>query len=363
MKLNISKIWKDLDYPEKLQNHCKVVNQKALELADSLISNGIKVNRELVDTGSMLHDIGRSDEHTIKHGLLGYDKLIELGAPEEVALIAKRHVGAGISKGEAVKLGLPEEDFLPITIEQKIVSYADNLIDNNKEIGFEKELKNWTGRWGKNSLQVQRFLMQHEELENYIDTAGMIALEEGGGVAKKDLMEKAGKGIADFVKKNFELEEKKVLVFCGSGNNGGDGFVAARYLKETGIDVELAVFEEQKTELSKENFKKAEERGIHFYTILAPEGIGGFGADIIIDAICGTGLRGDAREPLASAIKWINGKEVPVVSVDVPSGVNPDNGDFNGAAVKADYTLCLHRVKKGLVGNENTGELRIVEIF
>ena len=235
--------------------------------------------------------------------------------------------------------------------------------DNNKEIEFKKELIGWKKRWGNDAIQVQRFRMQHEELEHYIDTAGMIALEEGGGIPKKDLMEKAGKGIAHFVQNNFELNGKKVVVFCGSGNNGGDGFVAARYLKEAGVEVEMTVFEEQKTELSKENFKRAEELGIQFYTILAPESIGGFGADIIIDAICGTGLRGDAREPLASAIKWINGKDVPVVSVDVPSGVNPDNGDFTGAAVKADYTLCLHRVKKGLIGNENAGELRIVRIF
>jgi len=124
----------------------------------------------------------------------------------------------------------------------------------------------------------------------------------------------------------------------------------------------MAIFEQQKTELSKENFKKAEELGIRFYIIIDPEHVGGFGADIIIDAMFGTGISGEVREPVAGAISWINSKPVPKISIDVPSGVNPDNGETSNAFVKADYTLCVHRVKKGLVGNENAGELDILEI-
>ncbi|MDP7282397.1 MAG: NAD(P)H-hydrate epimerase [Candidatus Undinarchaeales archaeon] len=362
MNVDINKLWNDMDYSDKLRNHCYAVNKKALELADSLIADGIKVNRDIVDAGSLLHDFGRAKKHELNHGVLGYEKLVELGVDEEIARIARNHVGAGIRKEEAEKLSLPDEDFMPTTIEQKIVSYADNLIDNNKLVGYEKELVGWKKRWGNNAVQVQRFRMQHEELENYIDSAGMIALEESAGIPKKDLMEKAGKGVAEFVK-TFDLENKKVLVFCGSGNNGGDGFVTARYLKEAGISVEMAVFDEQKTKLSKENFKKAEELGIPFHTILAPESVGGYGADIVVDAICGTGLRGEAREPLASVIDWINRKEVITISVDIPSGLNPDNGEANGISVNADYTICVHKVKKGLVGNENAGEMRIVKIF
>jgi len=362
MDFDINKIWKDLDYPEKLQTHCQVVNRKALELVDSLSSDGIKVNRELVDTGSLLHDIGREKVHTIGHALKSYEKVKELGFSEDVALIVRNHLGSGIKKDEAVKLGLPAEDFMPRTIEQKIVSYADNLIDNNKELEYETMLEKWEKRWGADANLVHRLKMQHEELEKYIDSAGMIALEQSSETGIETLMENAGKGVADFVLKNFELEGKKVVVFCGSGNNGGDGFVAARYLKQAGVDVELTIFKEQNTELSKENFKRAEEVGIRFNMLIGPEHVGGFGADIIIDSIFGTGILGEIEEPIASTIAWINRKEVPTISVDVPSGVNPDNGDASAVFVKADYTLCMHRVKKGLVGNENAGELEIVKI-
>jgi len=362
MDFDINKIWRDLKYPEKLQKHCQVVNKKALELGDNLISDGIKVNRELVDVGSLLHDIGREKVHTIDHALKSYEKAKELGFSEDVALIVRNHLGSGIKKDEAVKLGLPAEDFMPRTIEQKIVSYADNLIDNNKEMEYEIVLKKWEKRWGADANLVHRLKMQHEELENYIDSAGMTALEQSSKTGIETLMENAGKGVAEFVLKNFELEEKKIVVFCGAGNNGGDGFVAARYLKQAGIDVELAIFGEQKTELSKENFKRAEEHGIRFNMLIDPEHIGGFGADVIIDSIFGTGISGEIKEPIASTIEWINRKEIPVISVDVPSGVNPDNGETSAVFVKANYTLCMHRVKKGLVGNENAGELEIVEI-
>ena len=70
MKTNINKLWDDLDYPEKLRKHCLVVNKKALEISDALIADGIKVDRELVNAGSLLHDIGRGEKHSIKRSYM-----------------------------------------------------------------------------------------------------------------------------------------------------------------------------------------------------------------------------------------------------------------------------------------------------
>ena len=77
----------------------------------------------------------------------------------------------------------------------------------------------------------------------------------------------------------------------------------------------------------------------------------------------GTGLKGVMREPMTSVINWLNTMEVPKISIDVPSGINPDTGERSDTFVKPDYTLCMHRIKKGLVGNEYTGELEIVDIL
>ncbi|MFH1450696.1 MAG: NAD(P)H-hydrate epimerase, partial [archaeon] len=169
--------------------------------------------------------------------------------------------------------------------------------------------------------------------------------------------------VAEFVLKNFKTENKKVLVLCGTGNNGGDGFVAARHLKKAGVDIEMVVLGEQKTDLSREMFKLAEEVGVRFAVYTNPAAVGGFGADIIIDAIFGTGIIGEVEEPILSLIEWMNQNPATKISVDTPSGIDPDNGEARSVFVKADYTVCMHRVKKGLVGNESAGELRIVEIF
>lgn len=366
MEFDITQIWDGLQYPEKLRKHCTIVTNKALEIADKLSADGIKVNRAAVGLGAMLHDIGRKEKHTIDHAVLGYAKCKELGISEDICLVVRNHVGAGLKKDEAQKLGLPAEDFMPRTIEQKIVSYADNLVDNNKLISFEKELKHWEGRWGKDSAPVRRFNSQHEELENYVTSEKMKELEQKSGLTADQLMEKAGAGIAKFIKKNFDVSKKKdpsILFFCGLGNNGGDGFVAARCLQEQGIHAELVVFGEQKTELSMEKLKKAQMAGIRVYTVNAKESAGNFRADIIVDAIFGTGIQGDIKEPIASVIEWINSSKLPKIAIDMPSGINPDTGAHANVFVRPDYTLCIGRVKKGLVGSQHTGEIEVIPIF
>jgi len=87
----------------------------------------VHIDLDLVRAGALLHDIGRGRTHGIRHAVAGAELARELGLPEELALIIERHIGAGIESEEAKRLGLPPKDYLPLTVEEKIVAHADNL--------------------------------------------------------------------------------------------------------------------------------------------------------------------------------------------------------------------------------------------
>jgi uncharacterized protein len=116
----------------KVVNHCKAVTEVALETAKILEGKGLKVDSRLVEIGALLHDIGRSKTHTVHHAVAGAEIAKAMGFPDPVVSIIKRHVGGGITAMEAEKLGWPKDVYVPITLEEKIVSYADKLIENCK---------------------------------------------------------------------------------------------------------------------------------------------------------------------------------------------------------------------------------------
>jgi uncharacterized protein len=117
---------------EKVINHCKAVTELALETANVLEERGFKIDFALVEVGSLLHDIGRSKTHTVHHAVVGAEIAKSAGLPDSVVSIIKRHVGGGITAREAEKLGWPKDVYVPITLEEKVVSYADKLIENSK---------------------------------------------------------------------------------------------------------------------------------------------------------------------------------------------------------------------------------------
>jgi NAD(P)H-hydrate epimerase len=173
------------------------------------------------------------------------------------------------------------------------------------------------------------------------------------GVPTKKLMENAGKHVASVVKKNFDLKGKKIGVFCGTGNNGGDGFVAARYLSKS-CEVKVITLKPSnqiKTKLAQENFAKL--KGA-VEVVSWNKGISD-DCDMIIDAIFGIGIKGEIKEPYKSAIKEINASGKPIISVDVPSGLGADT------SVKPMITVTFHDIKEGM--NENTsGKIVKVDI-
>lgn len=183
------------------------------------------------------------------------------------------------------------------------------------------------------------------------------AIEEAG-IPSIVLMENAGRSVAEAA---GAVDGKKVAIFCGTGNNGGDGFVAARYLAKK--DAEVKVYVVGKKARIKGDAKVNLERiGLEAKEIDSPVE---FNADLIIDAIFGIGLKGEVKEPARAIIKDLNAKSVPIIAVDVPSGLNADSGEVLGEAIKATKTVTMQFPKKGFCinqGPEHVGEVVAVDI-
>ncbi len=152
--------------PIKVINHCKAVAKLAVEIADELKMKGVKLDSEVVEIGALLHDIGRSTTHTVHHAIAGAEIAKSAGLPESVISIIKRHVGGGITASEAEELGWSKDTYVPTTIEEKIVSYADKLIVGSKRAPIEITINTLTKEQKRSAAERVRKL--HEEMTNLI---------------------------------------------------------------------------------------------------------------------------------------------------------------------------------------------------
>ncbi|MGQ9583332.1 MAG: HDIG domain-containing metalloprotein [Thermoplasmatota archaeon] len=112
---------------ESVVAHCRAAHRIAVAVARRARARGARVDVALVAAGALLHDLGRARTHGIRHGVAGAELAGELGLPVELQRIIERHLGAGIDRAEAERLGLPPGDYIPETVEEKIVAHADNL--------------------------------------------------------------------------------------------------------------------------------------------------------------------------------------------------------------------------------------------
>ncbi|HZJ11109.1 MAG TPA: NAD(P)H-hydrate dehydratase [Methyloceanibacter sp.] len=188
--------------------------------------------------------------------------------------------------------------------------------------------------------------------------ADRLAIE--GGVPGATLMENAGRAVADEVVRRFP-DQEAVVVLCGPGNNGGDGFVAARHLKERGYKVRLG-FDGDEAHLPEDAaFMAKRFAGAH--EPLRSEVLAG--ADVVVDALFGAGLARPIEGKLAAFVESLNASGLPVVAVDVPSGVDGTTGEVRGVAVRAAATVTFFRLKPGhllLPGRIHCGEVSLVDI-
>ena len=202
------------------------------------------------------------------------------------------------------------------------------------------------------------------------------------GIPLIHLMECAGYSIAVELIERYKLKEKdKVAIFCGTGNNGGDGFVVARHLSSfhvNSIVFLLGIPEKIRTKESKFNWdiisnylnmtietvvvKDSTEIAEHLAIDNNCKDV-----KVLVDGLLGTGVKGKIREPISTAIDFINSLrkqfKIPTVSIDLPSGLNPNTGEALDKAVQADLVIALHRIKKGLSeDNDYIGEIIIKSI-
>jgi len=127
--------------PPQIIIHSISVTDYALDLAAQLKNKGQKVNMDLVEAGGLLHDLGRCKTNAVDHGVVGGQFAEQLGLPQEVVNVIKRHVGAGITEQEAQAMGWPKDTYMPQTLEEKIVCYADKRIDDGKVVPIEGEIE------------------------------------------------------------------------------------------------------------------------------------------------------------------------------------------------------------------------------
>ncbi len=171
------------------------------------------------------------------------------------------------------------------------------------------------------------------------------------GFLRKFMMENAGAAaVRRLVDKVGDISSKKVLVFAGLGNNGGDALVISRHLAGYGATVTLVLLGSQdkiKTKESRWNWQLLEKMS-SVNLITGEKNQYSFDADIIVDGILGTGIAGTIREPYASAISFINKSKAFKLAVDVPSGLDPDTGNIANICVKADITVTFHKMKIGM---------------
>jgi NAD(P)H-hydrate epimerase len=196
----------------------------------------------------------------------------------------------------------------------------------------------------------------------------MMQIEENGhqmGFFRKLMMENAGAITAKhIVERHHDLTSVKVIVFAGLGNNGGDAFVVARHLAAYGNKPTVVLLgnpDKIKTEEARSNWKILEKmRSVNLILTSDPAKIP-LDSDIIVDGILGTGISGKIREPYSSAIDMINRSSAFKLSVDVPSGLDPDTGIVHDKCVKADLTITFHKMKIGMPHGLNMCGKIIVE--
>ncbi|MFB6070475.1 MAG: NAD(P)H-hydrate dehydratase [Halanaeroarchaeum sp.] len=173
------------------------------------------------------------------------------------------------------------------------------------------------------------------------------------GVAEEKLMESAGNAVAREVA-DVADPDAEVVVVAGRGNNGGDGFAAARFLSayETTVHL-LGRASGIATRVARDNWDALEAAEIPTETVRDSTAVDIGDPDVVVDAVLGTGVTGAPREPERSAIEAINAADAATVAVDVPSGMDADTGSVGDVAVDADRIVTFHDVKPGLADSED----------
>ncbi|MCG8565792.1 MAG: HDIG domain-containing protein [Desulfobacterales bacterium] len=167
---------KDQGMNEEDLKHSVQVAEKALEIAGRMDA---ELDLELVARGALFHDLGKTETHGLQHGLIGAEKGAKLGLPQEVNAIMEKHIRGGLTRKEAEELGLPVKDYTLYRLEERVIIYADRLVDiiHDGIVNLENELQAETEfkqilkdhiRYGKNEITTRRYYGYHDEIQGLI---------------------------------------------------------------------------------------------------------------------------------------------------------------------------------------------------
>jgi uncharacterized protein len=148
--------------------HCKAVSALAVQIAEACKERGFNVNIQLVRIGALLHDIGRSVTHSVDHAIIGAELARSMGLPNSLVSIIERHAGGGITVDEAEKLGWPVKSYLPQTLEEKIVTYADKLIEGSQIVKIERTIGKLSKELGSGHSAIERVKQLHSEFSSLV---------------------------------------------------------------------------------------------------------------------------------------------------------------------------------------------------
>ena len=198
---------------------------------------------------------------------------------------------------------------------------------------------------------------------------------ESAGIPGGVLMENAGRSCAELIKEKLaHVSNPNVCLFCGTGNNGGDGFVIARHLLNANFTVKTIICGDKNKfkgdakinlDVLEKLSAKVELLDVNSPAIITNVKSLAGNADVIVDALFGTGLAGEVAAPYKRLIDALNALNRPILAVDIPSGLDCDTGRILGAAIKANWTVTFVAIKKGFLtpdAQTSTGEIYVASI-
>ncbi|MFX1315094.1 MAG: HD domain-containing protein [Promethearchaeota archaeon] len=144
---------KKLKIQLSVRRHSEKVADKALEIAAKITKNN--VDRNLIEIGALLHDIGRAKTHGFKHALIGGKILRERGFSNKLARICETHILGGLDKEDAKRVGLPERDYLPRSLEEKIICLADKHMAGTREVTIQERFNRWFQKYGRSKILLK----------------------------------------------------------------------------------------------------------------------------------------------------------------------------------------------------------------
>lgn len=216
----------------------------------------------------------------------------------------------------------------------------------------------------------QRWVNNLVAQDTALDSSQIAILDRNSeylGVSTIQLMENAGRSVADEVEARFG-RGASVTIYGGTGRNGGDGMVAARHLAARGFKILFRLIGDERSirdvnALSNWSALRAMEASVKIESYHDSSAIPKSESDVLIDAMLGTGVHGKLRQPYLRAVQIVNGSAGFKIAVDVPTGIDSDTGELLGEAVRANLTVTLHALKKGLSKNKQYwGEVKVSDI-